>query len=406
MKKILLMSIVAILSVAYYVNAQDGIYNRRIGVSNEAYNATTWDGVTGVAPSKDAVRDKIEALPSSRFSVTDITGQTDDTTPATSATAVLAQGGSLIESTVQQIVTAGLLAQTATAITVASGVVTIDGSINRFYTVAGEGGVADTVTTITCTGTCPEKVYFFAVSDTVDIAFNDTSGGFIIPNGSVVTASTTSMVVEFVWSSALSKYVCLTIPDTINLSALDMTAGTSSIPSTVTTSTGAQTAAGPQHLESDTYIWSIGDGDATPISLDFAKDATYTFPASSKTLAATDHTAQYSATPVIDDPDNFAANFTGDNLYGGTFIANAAGTAALPEPAVGMNFTYVLEGANANIIDPLGTGTADTIVMNGLAAAADENITSSTSGAICVFQYRAANSWMATCKNFVEATPP
>jgi hypothetical protein len=110
-------------------------------------------------------------------------------------------------------------------------------------------------------------------------------------------------------------------------------------------------------------------------------------------------------TPVIDDPDNFAANFTGANLYGGTFIANAAGTAVLPEPAAGMNFTIVLEGANAVIIDPLGTGTADTIVMNGLAAAADENITSSTSGAMCVFQYRAANSWMATCNGFAEAAP-
>ena len=122
-------------------------------------------------------------------------------------------------------------------------------------------------------------------------------------------------------------------------------------------------------------------------------------------FATYSHTAQYSATPVIDDPDNFAANFTGGNLYGGTFISNAAGTAALPDPVVGMNFTYVLEGANANVIDPLTTGTADTIVMNGLAAAQDENITSSTSGAICYFQYRAANSWMATCADFAEATP-
>ena len=123
-------------------------------------------------------------------------------------------------------------------------------------------------------------------------------------------------------------------------------------------------------------------------------------------FATYSHTVQYSATPVIDDPDNFAANFTGGNLYGGTFIANAAGTAALPDPAVGMNFTYVMEGANANIIDPLATGTADTITMNGLAAASDENITSSTSGAMCVFQYRAANSWMATCTGWAEATPP
>lgn len=30
--------------------------------SDEAYNATTWDGVTSVAPSKNAVRDKIESL--------------------------------------------------------------------------------------------------------------------------------------------------------------------------------------------------------------------------------------------------------------------------------------------------------------------------------------------------------
>lgn len=111
-------------------------------------------------------------------------------------------------------------------------------------------------------------------------------------------------------------------------------------------------------------------------------------------------------TPVIDDPDNFAANFTGANLYGGTFIANAAGTAELPNATAGMNFTYILEGANANIIDPLGTGTADAIHMNGLAAADDENITSSTSGAICTFQYRSADHWTATCNGFAEATPP
>jgi hypothetical protein len=111
-------------------------------------------------------------------------------------------------------------------------------------------------------------------------------------------------------------------------------------------------------------------------------------------------------TPVIDDADNFAANFTGANLYGGTFIVNAAGTAALPNPAVGMNFTIVLEGAVATILEPLATGTDDTIVMNGLAAAQGEYITSSTRGAMCVFQYRAADSWMATCNGFAENTPP
>ena len=31
-------------------------------VSDEAYNATTWNGVASVAPSKNAVRDKLESL--------------------------------------------------------------------------------------------------------------------------------------------------------------------------------------------------------------------------------------------------------------------------------------------------------------------------------------------------------
>ena len=115
--------------------------------------------------------------------------------------------------------------------------------------------------------------------------------------------------------------------------------------------------------------------------------------------------ARGSLTPVEDDPDNFAANFTGENLYGGTFIANAAGTAALPKAAVLMNFTYVVKGDNANILDPDETGTDDTIMMNGLDAAQNENLESSTTGHECVFQYYKADFWMATCYGFVEATP-
>ena len=48
----------------------------------------------------------VEEIASGAFAVTDITGAADDSTPATTATAVLAQGGSLIESTLGQIGTA------------------------------------------------------------------------------------------------------------------------------------------------------------------------------------------------------------------------------------------------------------------------------------------------------------
>lgn len=153
----------------------------------------------------------------------------------------------------------------------------------------------------------------------------------------------------------------------------------------------------------------------TPVCTDNCTITTESYGAVTKVLVDKD-TAQTltnksiaSLTPVIDDPDNFAANFTGANLYGGTFIANAAGTAALPDPAAGMNFTIVLETTGQVIIDPLNTGTADAIIMNGLAAADDENITTPATaviGSMCVFQYRSADHWMATCNGFVEATPP
>lgn len=80
-----------------------------IGTNVQAYDAdlTTYAGIT---PSADvqtmlgsANNAGILANIGAGFSVTDITGQTDDTTPALTATAVLAQGGSLIESTLAQI---------------------------------------------------------------------------------------------------------------------------------------------------------------------------------------------------------------------------------------------------------------------------------------------------------------
>ena len=64
------------------------------------------------------------------FSITDITGQTDDTTPATTATAVLAQSGSLIESTIDQIIKAVLPAPGAIGGTTPAAITATDGSFN------------------------------------------------------------------------------------------------------------------------------------------------------------------------------------------------------------------------------------------------------------------------------------
>ncbi len=59
-KLILLISILLWLSAGIANSAGIGITSPP--PSDEAYNATTWDGVTGIAPSKNAVRDKIESM--------------------------------------------------------------------------------------------------------------------------------------------------------------------------------------------------------------------------------------------------------------------------------------------------------------------------------------------------------
>ncbi len=390
------------------------------------------------------------------FSVTDITGQTDDTTPATTATAVLAQGGSLIESTIGQIGTALGLPQTtisgnagtATALAadpancaagqIALGV-TAAGVAECTATPSGLTSVGATTFTGALTGnastasalaadpsdcaalglatgiaangnlTCGYAIgtnvqaYNANLAAIAGLTFADVS--IIEGTGAGATAVVTSGGGNRILGSN-SGNTALEFKSTLAVSALDISAGTSSDPMVVGTATASGvTAAGSMYFESDTEILTIGDG-ATSINLDMAPNVTYTFPATTGTLPLATHTVQYAATPVVDDADNFDDNFTGDNLYGGTFIVNAAGTIILPEPAAGMNFTIVLEAAAATVIDPLGPGTADAIVMNGLDAADDENITSSTRGALCVFQYRSANHWMATCNGFVEATPP
>ncbi len=52
-------------------------------VSDTAYDATSWNGVTGVAPSKNAVRDKIEALPVAVAGAYDATSWNGDTNAPT-----------------------------------------------------------------------------------------------------------------------------------------------------------------------------------------------------------------------------------------------------------------------------------------------------------------------------------
>ena len=162
--------------------------------------------------------------------------------------------------------------------------------------------------------------------------------------------------------------------------------------------------------------WTFGDetlGEDLMFDFSTAGTVTVTSPGggtivdfSALAINTTGITTGGSKTPLAGTAADFDDNFTGAYLYGGTYRVTTAGACALPEPAVGMNFTILHEVAGASTIESLTGGTADTIFMNGLSAGSDDDLTASAVGAMCVFQYQAANVWMATCNDFTEVTPP
>ena len=101
-----------------------------------------------------------------------------------------------------------------------------------------------------------------------------------------------------------------------------------------------------------------------------------------------------SRTPVTGHAADFAAEFTGADLYGGTFICSEAGTIALPVMVAGMNFTVITLGALAVVVD---TNAADGYLHNGVTGTEGKNLTNlSTAGDIAVIQYYTADDWLIT----------
>lgn len=212
-----------------------------------------------------------EAEAGASFSATTITGQTDDSTPATTATAVLSQGGSLIKSTLGQIATAinangthtgattldALLYSAAQAVTVSGGA--ISGITKSVITVTPEGSAADTVNAMTCTGTCPSVLLAYNAVPAVTLGFTD-GASVDIQLGSTVTVGTGyAPFCVFSYDTVSSKYVTLTIPDTFNVTSWDLSSASYSIPMVLGTA-AAPTEAGRTYLNSTTKVLTVGDG--------------------------------------------------------------------------------------------------------------------------------------------------
>lgn len=107
-----------------------------------------------------------------------------------------------------------------------------------------------------------------------------------------------------------------------------------------------------------------------------------------------------SLTPVNDSAANFAANFTGANLYGGTFLCSTTGTIQLPAVTAGMNFTIITVGAIAVHAD---TNASDLMMLDGVSLDdGDKATNASTAGDIIVFQYMGATGWVATSNGWTD----
>jgi hypothetical protein len=124
--------------------------------------------------------------------------------------------------------------------------------------------------------------------------------------------------------------------------------------------------------------------------------------------AISDNAVDYSATagsvkaltPVVDAAADFAANFTGANLYGGTFVCDTTGTIQLPAVAAGMNFTIITKGAIAVVVEP---NASDMMMLDGTDLDdADSATNLSTAGDIIVFQYMSAAGWIATSNGWTD----
>ena len=142
-------------------------------------------------------------------------------------------------------------------------------------------------------------------------------------------------------------------------------------------------------VESDMYLSVKDGGDASGIVTDFIQ-----LDGSESEINILVPLSALSLTPVTDSAANFAANFTGNNLRGGTFVCNSAGTSVLPVGVEGDNFFYTIIGAIAVVVDP---NASDSMLTDGVQGADGANITSlSAAGDCAFFQYYTASGWIVT----------
>ena len=155
-----------------------------------------------------------------------------------------------------------LLLGTAQAITEVSDAVS--GVTASKIVVTSQAGVTDTLSGITCTGTCPFILQVFPAAGRTITVTDTTSTTISIPMGSNITlVSTEQPYALFLYDYLASKYVAITRPDIEDISGMDLSATTAGtvIPWSVGTDS-APTGDGQAYWNSSTKVLTIGDGAA------------------------------------------------------------------------------------------------------------------------------------------------
>ncbi|MCK9281959.1 MAG: hypothetical protein M0P71_15145 [Melioribacteraceae bacterium] len=363
------------------------------------------------------------ATPSgSGFSVTDITGQTDDTTPDTTATAVLAQGGSLIESTIAQIGTAiGVIDWTAdqeatnihagnipdlsgtyvavTANTIdaigdaaADGTVNFAGYKNIWTSTLNSAGAVHTFTNTTADLTADVSFMDFKYTDDGD------ANGFFL-RGYDNSGN------DLKWSinaNGVGSFSSITAPGGISIAA---------------TAAGGQYNFNYEATGNGSNYGGFGVYGNLTHSTIYAYPLDAPFPGA--TLSCTTPSAQDFSdtssqstsvctwvykdapqTPISGDGDVFDDNCTGACLRGGTFRTTVDGSPLLPNAFDGFLVT-ITDAGGTPTIEPLATGTDDTIIYNETSCGQGVNLVGDgTTGGMVILQYGGADTILAYGNGF------
>ena len=332
-----------------------------------------------------------EIAATSAFSVTDITGADDDTTPATSATVVLAQGGVLIESSLDEI---------GTAINPTAATLHVDDILTSLG-IASEATDMGTYTGDTLTDNTTQAALNQELETAVEskLATADAATTY-------ESISPSTQTVEEADEEVGSTPGTYTLTPTagkklhiVKLSTLDGDGETITMGEVGATHGNIVTVWNGSATTSLFFPWVsaglefVGGGAGKILTVGPYQSITLLYATDRWIVIANESSTIYLASIAVQDPsvDEDGLTMAAPGIYGGTYIASGAGTWA-HSAVVASGENWSLEAASAAAV-VLTINGSDTLWLNGVAQVQGVGLTSdSTVDAMVACYYKAANT--------------